>query len=275
MTRHHKWYLSIIVCAAIVYVAITAYRPRVFSFSPNDQRVPSQHSEATNKLRVAKSEDINSVAGLVENASSVGVATYGRLQLSIGESTVRQLLLSNNINLVEYAFTRIRRICSSYESGMANEGLQNHIIARTNDDATSIRKLDGRGTHTQRMLAAEHLQKKCAELAGGVAVNGAERDAAIAAIEAAGFPMREWINAKSRGGRREAMIDASTAELGQKLLKTGLIGEIGNLMLDVNSYELPNIVGEEDIANLKTIAADYILMCRMGEDCGPNSLAHL
>jgi hypothetical protein len=192
---------------------------------------------------------------------------------SIGRSSVKELLSSNNATLVEYAFTRLRRICGGYETDPPVDNFKKLVLARVADIYTPADKLPRRGTKTERLLALDAFHKQCREITGGVGMSRVEIEAAIRSIEASGFPMRDWMKERYKLGRREAMINDATAELGQKLLQRNLIGEIGILMTDVNSYELSQIAGDDQVGNLQTIASDYIFMCRMGEDCSPGSLA--
>ncbi len=206
---------------------------------------------------------------------AIGDTRLGEQNLgpSIGRSSVKELLSSNNAALVEYALTRLRRICGGYETDPPADDFKKLVLARVADVYTPADKLPGKGTPNERLSALNAFHKQCREITGGVKISRVEIEAAIRSIEASGFPMRDWMSARYKLGRREAMTNEATAELGQKLLQSQLIGEIGILMSDVNSYELAQIAGEEQVGNLQTIAYDYILMCRMGEDCSPGSLA--
>jgi hypothetical protein len=234
-------------------------------------KILGSEKENNSTVRLSGNEvKTNSAANLAINGSTPNGQNLGP---SIGRSSVKELLSSNNAALVEYAVTRLRRICGGYETDPPADDFKKLVLARVADIHTPADKLPGKGTPSERLSALDAFHKQCREITGGVGRSQAETEAAIRSIEASGFPIRDWIGARNKLGRRDAMINEATAELGQKLLQSQLIGEISNLMSDVNSYELAQIAGEEQVGNLQTIASDYILMCRMGEDCSPGSLA--
>jgi hypothetical protein len=192
---------------------------------------------------------------------------------SVGRSTVREMLSSKNIVLIDYALHRLHRVCSAWQDDNGTESLTKYVAARTESSPLESDKVAGTGTKAQRMAAAEKMLLICRGLMAEGKLSRSEMDAATATIEALGFSLRDWIKARSALGRRDAMLNETTAELGQKIFQLQLLGEISNIMLDVNAYELPQIFGADNAFALQGLAANYILMCRMGEDCSPNSLA--
>jgi hypothetical protein len=186
----------------------------------------------------------------------------------LNDSSFAALMNSQNSVLVEYALNRAHINCSSFMT--ASTAIEN-VTSPANPFANGLpMPAPINSTKELRERAALDMHKKCIAYMGDFVLDDAARKQAYNRFPELQAIIKARIDAKDRYGVY-AYGEASNPALMDKVLQGPYFGLLALSKYWFEENELPTIAGKEFNPAFTELAVDYLLMCRLGEDCSPGS----
>lgn len=245
----------------------------IVSYSTNAYNVePKGDKSAAVALRNDKLSyrNGNQVEGFtrVTPSPNGAIGSANGVPLGLNDSSFAALMLSQNRVVVEYALHRAHSNCSSFMT--SSKAIEN-VTSPANPFANGLpMPAPINSTKELREQAALDMHRKCIAFIGDFVLDEAARKRAYDRTPELQAIIKARIVAKDRYGVY-AYGEPSNPALMDKVLQEPYFGLLASSKYFFEENELPTIAGKEFTPALTELGIDYLLMCRLGEDCSPGS----
>ncbi len=186
----------------------------------------------------------------------------------LNDSSFAALMHSQNSVLVEYALNRAYWNCSFYLN--PSTAIET-VTSPANPFANGLpMPAPINSSKELRERAALDMHKKCIAFLGNFELDDAARKRALEQLPELQAIIKARIAARDRYGAY-AYGEPSDPALMSKVLQGPYFGLLALSKYSFEENVLPTIAGQQYTPAFTELAVDYLLMCRLGEDCSPGS----